>query len=165
MRTAIILIVSLLTGVIVMTSAERTVTTRRKLTTVTGNTVAGVVAGDTLTTLADSVSLSGYDKKLRSRRETFLLVNRSGRHLRHVNVTFVYSDLQGRMLHSATVGIDCDIPAGETRQLSVPSWDIQQLYFYRESPAPRVAATPYNVSHRVNYVVADGQNVTLTENP
>lgn len=165
MRTVISFLLMLLLGVSDLASSARTVTTRRKLTPVKTVAETGGVPADTLALFADSVSLAGYDKKLRSTRETFFLVNRSCHHLLHVNLTFVYYDLRGQMLHSATVGVDCDIPPGETRQLSVPAWDVQHLYFYRDSPAPRVPATPYTVRHRVNYVVAEGQNVTLTENP
>lgn len=129
----------------------RTVTTRRGIGQ---RREMPMAARDTLRAVADSVAVVGYDKPMRASRETFFVVNRTGRRIDGVNVTFAYYDLTGRMLHSVTVDVKCDIPAGETRQLSVPTWDIQRLYYYRASPAPRRGGTPYDVRHRVNYATA-----------
>lgn len=140
----------------------RTVTTRRG---VGPRREMAVAAHDTLREVADSVAVVGYDKPMRASRETFFVVNHTGRRLGVVNVTFAYYDLTGRMLHAVTVDVKCDIPAGETRQLSIPTWDIQRLHYYWASPAPRRGGTPYDVRHMVNYVTAACQNLTLTENP
>lgn len=112
---------------------------------------------DTVFQPDSSVVLAGYDKMLRSSRETFFLVNGSSRHITAISLTFTYYDMQGRMLHSRTSDIVCDIPAGETRQLSLKAWDTQQLFYFHGSPAPRRAATPYSVAYNIRYIVVTKQ--------
>lgn len=107
---------------------------------------------DTIYSPTDSIVVAGYDKMLRSTRETFFVTNSSSRHITTVAITLVYYDMQGRMLHSRAATIHCDIPPSETRQLYLSSWDSQQLFYYYLSPAPRRAATPYTVKHSIDYV-------------
>ena len=56
------------------------------------------------------------------------------------------------MLHSASHNVGADIPAGETRQMSIPSWDKQFSFYYRRSTTSQRAeqATPYDVSIKVD---------------
>jgi len=56
------------------------------------------------------------------------------------------------MLHSASHNVGADIPAGETRQMSIPSWDKQFNFYYRRSATSQRAeqATPYDVSIKVD---------------
>lgn len=97
--------------------------------------------------------VSGYDKPLRSRRETFFAAN----HLpegtvERVAATITYLDASGKMLHKRSVSINCDIPSGETRNLSTPSWDKQQSFYYVRSAVPVHAskATPYDVTIEID---------------
>ena len=94
-----------------------------------------------------TVDINGYDKPLRSRRETFFATNNSERHLEGVAFTITYLDRAGRQLHKATHNLAADIPPAETRQLSYRSWDEQQAFYYIRSAVPERAqqATPYDV--------------------
>lgn len=114
------------------------------------------VAADTIFAPADSlVTLSGYEKPLRSRRETFFVTNTSPQHISAVNITLEYLDSSGRQLHSRTITIPADIPPGETRKVDTPSWDTQLTFYYCESPPARVTARcyPYSVRSRINYIL------------
>ncbi len=136
----------------------RTVTTRKalKLRKEVKESVQARLQ-DTIFSVTDSVVVAGYDKMLRSTNETFFVINNSCRHISSISLTFTYYDLQNRMLHSRTSTIECDIPASETRQLSITSWDSQQLFYYYNSPAPRRAATPYTITYRIEYITVDKQ--------
>ncbi|MDE6272001.1 MAG: hypothetical protein K2M31_03235 [Muribaculaceae bacterium] len=89
------------------------------------------------TRLRDGVSFSGFDKPASSRRETFLITNSTDQYLKGVEVRIVYRDPEGRMLHSRDEEIMINIPPGETRQVTIQSFDTQQTYNYRLSTPPK----------------------------
>lgn len=96
---------------------------------------------------AETFKITGYDKPLRSRRETFFATNNAPADAVELVLSITYLDADGRQLHRRRVNLPCDIPSGETRNLSVQSWDTQQsFYFVRSSVPVRTAqATPYDV--------------------
>lgn len=116
-----------------------------------------VSEADTIVAPADSlIRLSGYDKTLRANRESFFVTNGLPDSVTVIELclTFDYMDLSGRQLHRLTRTVKCDVPSGQTRNLSVPSWDKQHTFYYYMSPAPRrVQATPYMVRSTVERVV------------
>lgn len=119
---------------------------------------ADVAADDTLSAPpCDSVAVAGFEKMLRSRRETFIVSNNMSRDIKDVDVTITYNDMKGRMLHRAGHRLTVDVPAGESRSVSVPSWDLQGVMYYCRSakPARATQATPFDVSISVNFVTVD----------
>lgn len=101
---------------------------------------------------ASMVEINGYDKPLRSRRETFFVTNNSKRHIAAMAYTITYYDNQHRMLHRASHNIDIDIPSWQTRQANMRSWDAQQAFYYKRSAVPdrTKKATPYEVTISVD---------------
>lgn len=99
--------------------------------------------------VTDSVAyltLSGYDKPLRASHETLFISNATGRDVRSVCLDVVYEDMQGRQLHRRRCDVSVEVPAGETRQIVMPSWDKQRSFYYHGSTRPtRSVATPYEV--------------------
>lgn len=104
----------------------------------------------------DEVTLTGYDKALHSARESFFIVNNTDRRLQGVNVTVDYYDVDGGKLHSTTETVYCDIPAGESRNVSRKGWDRQRSFYYHKNPPyrPRTVATAFDVKGKVNYALA-----------
>lgn len=148
MRYSIVILA--LTIAVFNCSAQRTTRKNLKLKEV-ADTIA---VCDTLTNLlSDIVVISGYDKPLTSHYETFFATNKGNTTITAINVTFNYFDKQNRQLHSATRNISCMIPPGETRLLSISSWDKQKSFYYHRSAQPRRQATPYSVTHSINFVV------------
>lgn len=115
--------------------------------------MAGVVAvtDDTLPSeLVDSVMLAGYDKPLRSRRESLFVTNRTMWRLASLKLAITYFDTEGRELHGRVVDVGADVPPGATRQVTFPSWDRQLAFVYIHSEQPRRSrAIPYSVSVKV----------------
>lgn len=101
-----------------------------------------------------SIIISGYEKTLRSAKESFFITNRSDSTIDCISLHIDYRDMQGRMLDSREEVIDIEIPAGETRKADIPSWDKQRVFYYHLSPVPRNTsqATPYTV--RISPVAA-----------
>lgn len=93
----------------------------------------------------DSVSFTGYDKTLKSRKESFLIVNHSAGDIKKIGIRITYLDMKDRMLHSRDTNVACFVPSGETRKGDISSWDLQNTYFYYLGPEPRSVATPYKV--------------------
>ena len=104
---------------------------------------------------ADSVAVAGYEKTLRSTRESMFVTNTTARPLEAMEIEVTYFDLSDRMLHRVSHDLSTEIPAGETRMIDVPSFDRQGLYYYHLSPVPRRAqsATPFKVAVQVKYIV------------
>lgn len=92
------------------------------------------------------ISVAGYDKPLRSSRETFFITNRTPHDILGLRMRIEYSDIHGRTLHQRELFIPIDLPSGATRQASVKSWDVQKSFHYRLSPKPkRSDGTAYDV--------------------
>ncbi len=92
------------------------------------------------------VKFYGYDKKLRSTKETFFISNTdSFATVTRACLTLEYFDAQGRLLHTRRRGINLDLKPGKTEMVDIPSWDRQQSFYYRGSQRPRVSAVPYDI--------------------
>ena len=103
--------------------------------------------------VSPTITVSGYDKPLRSYRETLLLTNGTEREVLSIALTIIYIDMQGRQLHQRTDTLTAKIPSGETRMVRMSSWDTQHSYYYHRGQRPRTAnVTPYDISCRVEFI-------------
>lgn len=141
----------------IMARTQRT--TRKGLTPNTTQNVS--VRTDSVTDtfflpVSDSLKISGYDKPLRSTRETMFVTNNTKSIVRQIRLSIRYSDTHGRELHSREATVDCVIPPGATRQIALKSWDIQKSFYYKRSPKPgRTDATPYDITCDILYYLTD----------
>ncbi len=99
-----------------------------------------------------AVSLAGYDKPQRSSRESFHAINSDTVWIGALALTFTYFDISGQMLHRAARRVAADLPPGETRLVTVPSWDRQRAFYYIHSAPQRTAGTPYEVTIDIDTV-------------
>lgn len=130
-------------------------TTTRARDAINGIKVSPVISSDTLRNPSrDSIQASGYDKPLRTNRETMLITNATSRTVTGIGLTITYSDMQHRQLHQRTDTLKTMIPAGETRMLKLSTWDTQQSYYYHLSRPPRTAAvTPYTITCHIDFIL------------
>lgn len=140
---AVIAAVAVLPAVIY---AARPVVTTRPGRTLVGGVVPQTALYDTIPT--PDVRLSGYDKPVRTDRETIHVTNNTGRNILELTFDITYYDMQGRMLHNTTVTVSCDIAAGDTQMLTWPTWDRQYSFCYEQSRRPRAprTATLYTIT-------------------
>ena len=112
---------------------------------------------------SDAVVLSGYDKTNAATCESFFVTNASDTlTLLRLYLTFDYYDMAGRQLHSRSESVSCLIPAGDTRQLTITSWDRQHSFHYYLSRSPqRKASEPFRVTSHVDSVLYEKKSVTL----
>lgn len=155
MRRVAAILLSVYVALVSVTDAHA----RRQRTT-RGNVNGRAVRAEQAAILPDSaivpdsaaILLFGYDKPLRSRRETVFVTNRTDFDINAVSVTTQYLDSKGRQFHETTRRVRADIPAGSTRKLDWPSWDTQQSFYYVGSKRSRVSGTPYRVRQSVDTI-------------
>lgn len=104
------------------------------------------VSRDTIAADTSTVAFYGYEKTLRSSRETFFVKNLTDLRIAAVTFTIEYLDSDGRQLHKRTETAPVAIPPGETRRADIRSWDTQCTFYYHTSPPPRTSAIPYRVA-------------------
>lgn len=154
MKTFLILLAG---GLMALTAYAQT-TTRHGLKPKSDAVEAAATASALIDTVANpaahTVDINGYDKPLRSRRETFFVTNNGDRPTSSLAVTITYYDSSRRQLHSRHASLPLVIPVGETRQASLKSWDEQLSFYYLRSAVPSRAeqATPYDVKISVDTI-------------
>lgn len=155
MKQTAIAIVCILAATIM--SAQRTTRPGLKLAEVPAIEELESIAALTDTIIAPPtalVEINGYDKPLRSRRETFFVTNGGKKSIAEMAFTITYYDTSRRMLHKASHTVELDVPPTQTRQVSLRSWDPQFAFYYIRSAVPERAqkATPYEVSISVDTI-------------
>ena len=103
-----------------------------------------------ITPTTHNIKISGYDKPLRSSKETFFISNHTEYNILGIRLNIEYIDLKGRTLHQTQHHISLNIPIGATRQAFIKSWDVQKSFAYKHSSNPRIAdGTPYDIRHQI----------------
>ena len=148
--------------VILLTAALCTpgIAARRHRATRTGlhpaNQEAAAEPADSFVTMTPAdgdITLSGYDKPLRSSVESMFVTNHTSDTLTALRLDCTYTDLRGRELHTRSVDADIELLPGATRQITFPSWDRQHSFYYHRSQKPRrAAAAPYDFKCRVTSI-------------
>lgn len=114
-----------------------------------------VAEGDSVDVAEGDFTLAGFEKPLRSRRESFFVTNNTDRDIISLRVRLIYYDLDDRMLDTRTVDAAVDVAPGETSRVYIRAWDLQDVFYYYRSARPRSGvATPFKVSITVSGAVA-----------
>jgi len=132
----------------------RTKTTRRNLRS-TQVPLVEMTATDSL--LTDSlnqvdpaaVTLKGYSKRASDSKESFFITNNTSHRMSAVRLLLRYSTMDGAMLTQRSVTVPVSLKPGETKLVSIKSFDVQRLFYYYAGPQPRKQATPYQVAYRL----------------
>lgn len=99
--------------------------------------------------LINMIRFAGFDKKAKSKKESFFICNSSDHTLRRIVINLTYTTMDGRELHSREKEIECEVPPGTSRNVTVPAWDTQNSFYYYRSQAPRSGVcTPFDVTIR-----------------
>lgn len=104
------------------------------------------IYGDTVAAPIKFLSFCGYEKSLRSSKETLFISNNSDSTVTAVIFTISYIDTSARKIHTRKVRHNGEIPPRETRRIDIPSWDTQKTYYYLKGETPRKSATPYDIT-------------------
>lgn len=132
----------------------RTRTTRKNLQS-TEVPVAALDAADGLLpdSLADldpnAVTLKGFAKRASDSKESFFITNNTNHRMSAVRLLLRYTTMDGEMLTQRTVNVPVNLKPGETKLVSVKSFDVQRLFYFYAGPKPRKQATPFKVAFRL----------------
>ena len=97
----------------------------------------------------DAVSLKGYSKRASDSKESFFITNNTSHRMSAVRLLMRYTTMAGEMLTQRTVNVPVNLKPGETKLVSVKSFDVQRLFYYYAGPQPRKQATPFKVAYRL----------------
>lgn len=132
----------------------RTRTTRKNLRS-TEVPIAVLESSDSL--LPDSllqvdpnaVTLKGFSKRASDSKESFFITNNTSHRMSAVRLLLRYTTMQGEMLTQRAVNVPVNLKPGETKLVSIKSFDVQRLFYYYAGPQPRKSATPFQVAFRL----------------
>lgn len=107
--------------------------------------VAPEMKPDTVLLPEGSVKFYGYEKQLRSSKETIFIENLTDSVLTNIRITIKYLDTSSRQIHRRSLWQNAEVRPREVRRIDIPSWDRQNSYYYLKGRQPRTSATPYDV--------------------
>ena len=97
----------------------------------------------------DAVTLKGFSKRASDSKESFFITNNTVHRMSAVRLLLRYTTMSGELLTQRTVNIPVSLKPGETKLVSVKSFDVQRLFYYYAGPQPRKQATPFKVAFRL----------------
>lgn len=152
-----ILIIPLLLMLLCISALEvdaRTRTTRKNLRSIELPVVAletsdGLLPDSLIDIDPNAVTLKGYSKRASDSKESFFITNNTAHRMSAVRLLLRYSTMNGEMLTQRAVTVPVGLKPGETKLVSIKSFDVQRLFYYYAGPQPRKAATPFQVAFRL----------------
>ncbi len=97
----------------------------------------------------DAVTLKGYSKRASDSKESFFINNNTSHRMSAVRLLLRYTTMNGEMLTQRQVTVPVSLKPGETKLVSIKSFDVQRLFYYYAGPQPRKQATPFKVAFRL----------------
>lgn len=91
------------------------------------------------------IYLSGYDKTVSADVESFFVINKSSFHVAGFAGVMVYTSSSGEMYTSREINKRISIPPGETKLVTISSWDKQHSFRYIHSAPGRKNVLTYSV--------------------
>ena len=89
----------------------------------------------------NAISIKGYTKKASDSKEAFFVTNRTDRTISQIKIRLRYTTLTGEQLHERVATVNVTLRAGETRLVTIKSWDIQRQFYYYAGAKPRKKAS------------------------
>ena len=96
-----------------------------------------------------AVTIKGFAKRASDSKESFFITNNTGHRMTAVRLLLRYTTMQGELLTQRTVNVPVGLRPGETKLVSIKSFDIQRLFYFYAGPQPRKQATPFQVAYRL----------------
>lgn len=97
----------------------------------------------------NAVTLKGYSKRASDSKESFFITNNTSHRMSAVRLLLRYTTMEGEMLTQRTVTVPVSLQPGETKLVSIKSFDVQRQFYYYAGPQPRKQATPFKVAFRL----------------
>ena len=136
-----------------LAAGARVRTTQTHLTTnaaiVPDIALADTLAPDSAAIPAGAVTLRGFYKRASDTRESFFVTSHLPSRISAVRILLRYTTLDGTMLTERQLSIPVDLQPGQSKMVTVPSFDKQRAFYFHAGPRPRKNATPFQVAFRL----------------
>ncbi len=96
-----------------------------------------------------AVSIKGFNKRASDAKESFFITNNTTGRMSAVRLLLRYTTMTGELLTQRQVSVPVSLKPGETKLVSIKSFDVQRLFYYYAGPQPRKQATPFQVAYRL----------------
>ena len=93
--------------------------------------------------------MKGFSKRASDSKESFYLTSRLTHRISSVRLLMRYMIMDGSVLHERRIVVPVDLKPGETKLVSVKTFDVQHQYYYYGGNKPRKSATPFKVAYRL----------------
>lgn len=97
----------------------------------------------------DGIVMKGFSKRASDSEETFFLTSRLAHRISSVRLLMRYMAMDGNVLHERRIVVPVDLKPGETKLVSVKTFDVQHQFYYYGGNKPRKSATPFKVAYRL----------------
>lgn len=97
----------------------------------------------------DGIIMKGFSKRASDSKESFFLTSRLSHRISSVRLLMRYMTLDGNVLHERRIVVPVDLKPGETKLVSVKTFDVQHQFYYYGGNKPRKSATPFKVAYRL----------------
>ena len=97
----------------------------------------------------DGIVMKGFSKRASDSKESFYITSRLTHRISSVRLLMRYMTMDGNVLHERRVVVPVDLKPGETKLVSVKTFDAQHQYYYYGGNKPRKSATPFKVAYRL----------------
>ena len=97
----------------------------------------------------DGIVMKGFSKRASDSKESFFLTSRLAHRISSVRLLMRYMTMDGEIIHERRMVVPVDLKPGETRLVSVKTFDVQHLFYYYGGNKPRKSATPFKVAYRL----------------
>ena len=97
----------------------------------------------------NAITVKGFSKRASESKESFFITNNTSGRMSAVRLLLRYTTMNGELLTQRAVTVPVQLKPGETKLVSVKSFDVQRLFYYYAGPKPRKQATPFKVAYRL----------------
>lgn len=97
----------------------------------------------------EGIVMKGFSKRASDTRESFYVTSRLSHRVSSLRLLMRYTTMDGKLLHERRIVVPVDLKPGETRQVSVKSFDAKRQFYYYGGAKPRKSATPFKVAYRL----------------
>lgn len=97
----------------------------------------------------DGIVMKGFSKRASDSKESFFLTSRLSHPISSVRLLMRYMTMDGSVLHERRIVVPVDLKPGETKLVSVKTFDLQHRFYYYGGNKPRKSATPFKVAYRL----------------
>lgn len=145
----LLLLLSFVHNINAQKTTQKNLITKSNVDTIPAMMINASTQNETSLFQSNGIEIKGFEKKLVDTRECFTVTNKTIYNISRIKLLLRYSDNNGELIHERSELIECNIPAGSTRQVIIPSFDSQRKFYYYLGTKPKRKATPFRAAFKL----------------